>query len=184
MISRRRSGTGASITGDQLSSVLWHASQLRERRFDGRFGQWESRTAPSSGGIQSIHLLVLPCDASQFAGIYENEGHVLGGCGCDPSEALNLNANSVTTLTRATAGTTIQLFADPTRLAACYENYETLMWRDAGAMIATLCWIAEALELKAIPLGRHGTDIVRSFGLKAPVVGTGAVHIGAAQEDS
>jgi hypothetical protein len=177
VLARRRSRTGAATPVEQLASLLWHAMQLRERRFDGRFGLWESRTSPSAGGIHGIRLLVLPLEANEPAGVYDDVSHALGLCGCDPAAAKVLNGKSVADLTGATTGTTVQLLADPTLLAGCYENHETLLWRDAGAMIAILCLIAEALDLAAVPLGRCGTDIVRAFGLGNPFVGTGAVHL-------
>lgn len=178
---RRASRVGGRVPTGLLGSLLWHASQLRARRFDGRFGQWESRPSPSAGGIHPIRLLVLPLDQRDVAGVYDDGTHSLGGVGRGPAEAIALNAASVSTLTSATCGTTVQLFADPTRVAACYDNHESLLWRDAGAVTATLCLTAEALGLNAVPLGRHGTDIVHAVGLPAQVRGLGAVHIGSRQ---
>lgn len=175
----RRSRVGGNIRIGLLSSLLWHATQLRERRFDGRFGQWESRPSPSAGGIHPIRLLVLPLNERDDAGIYDDVEHSLGQIDRSAAAAIALNAISVKALTGALTGTTVQLVADPTRIAACYENHSSLLWRDAGAVTATLCLTAQALGLNAVPVGRHGTEIARAFGMLSPVLGVGAVHIGA-----
>ena len=179
VLAGRRSRVGGSVPTGLLGSLLWHATQLRERGFDGRFGQWESRPTPSAGGIHSIRLLAIPLDADDVAGVYDDATHAIGRLNKDAAAAIALNRASVTELTAAVAGTTLQLFADPTRLAACYDNHSSLLWRDAGAVTATLCMTAEALGLNAVPLGRHGDEVAHAFGLPAYVVGLGAVHIGA-----
>lgn len=180
----RASRVGRRVPTGLIGSLLWHATQLRARHFDGRFGQWESRPSPSAGGIHPIRFLVLPLDERDVAGVYDDSTHSLGRVEYGLAEAIALNAASVATLTTATAGTTVQLFANPTRLAACYDNHWSLLWRDAGAVIATLCLTAEALGLNAVPLGRHGTDIAHAVGLSAQVQGLGAVHIGSRQPAS
>jgi hypothetical protein len=175
----RRSAIGAAAEIDRIAALLWHATQLRERRLDGRFGLWESRTCPSAGGLHPISLLVIPLAVEGMPGIYLDGRHAIGVLEGDPADAISSNRTSVAALANSASGTTIQLVADTAILSACYENWTSLLWRDAGAMIATLSLIATALELTAVPLGREGTDIVRAFGLDAPFTGVGAVHIGA-----
>lgn len=184
VLSQRRSTIGGTPALARLASLLWHSTQLRDRSFDGRFGQWESRPAPSAGGIHPIRLLVLPLEPRAVAGVYDDAGHALGRCGLDPAQAVSLNRASVISLTGARFGTTLQLFASPDRGAACYENYGTLLWRDAGALIATICFTAEALGLSAVPIGRLGTEIVRAFGLSDGFVGLGGVHVGSIETRS
>lgn len=178
VLSARRSRTGSGISNGRIGSLLWHSMQLRERNFGGRFGQWESRATPSAGGLHPIRVLVLPTASDTPAGLYADDRHALCLCGTDPRNALALNLSSVVELSGATTGTTLQLVADTARIASCYDNYETLLWRDAGALTMTLCLVAEALGMTALPLGRIGTDIVQAFGLEEPIVALGAVHIG------
>ncbi len=75
-------------------------------------------------------------------------------------------------------GTTIQFAVDATLVRACYENPELLIWRDAGALAATICLVAAALDLTATPVGRIGDIIVKAAGMPDGFVGAGAVHIG------
>lgn len=149
---------------------------LRSRRFDGRFGEWESRTAPSAGGMHAVTLLVLPIGRGP-TGIYDDARHCLLAPP-NPESALEINLNSVGKLCGATTGTTIQLLADGRRYAACYEDQSSLMWRDAGALVAVLALVSTALSLHSVVLGRKGGDIARAAGL-GKWTAVGAIHIGA-----
>jgi hypothetical protein len=114
VLNSRRSATGGPVDERSFASLLRHATMLRMRRSDGRFGKWESRSAPCSGGLHAIHLLCLPIGDEGRAGIYDDNRHGL----LAPDElgrARELNAASVLALTSATAGTTLQLIADLSR---------------------------------------------------------------------
>lgn len=174
ILDARRSGTGADLPVEHLSSLLWHSMCLRERG-PGRFGLGrESRSAPSAGGLHPIRLLVLPVNG-KGAGIYDDHRHAL-----IPLEgaALELNRDSVSEILGIAAGTTIQFAADAALVDACYENASSLIWRDAGALVATMCLVAAALGLAATPVGRVGNAIVQAACLPGDFVGAGAVHFG------
>ena len=177
VLNARVSRFGGSLAPGDLSSALWHSMLLRERRPIGRFGlPWESRSAPSAGGLHPIHLLCLPIGENGPVALYDPDRHrhllLTGG-----AAAYAENAASVLELTGATAGTTLQFAADHSKIDACYENADSLLWRDAGALAATVCLVAAALELAAVPLGRTGTRILRAAGLPDPFIGVGAVHL-------
>lgn len=180
VLGERVSRNGGLVSERELASLLWHATLLRERRPVGRFGPpWESRNAPSAGGLHELRLLCLPVGAEGPSGLYDPEAHALRSVVADDRAARDLNVAGVAAMTGASAGVTLQIVADPTKVAACYENSESLVLRDAGALIATICLVATALELASVPLGRAGTGIVRAAGISEPFVGVGAVHVGA-----
>ena len=175
VLDARRSSTGGPLAREQLSTLLWHATRLRDRR-PGRFGLGrESRSAPSAGGLHPIRLIVLPIEGTD-AGIYDDHLHALAEI--DPS-ALGLNRSSIADILAVGAGTTIQFAADAELVASCYDNPHSLMWRDAGALAATMCLVATAIDLTATPVGRIGDSIVRAAGLTEGFIGAGAVHFGA-----
>lgn len=174
VLDARRSTTGATLTTDRLSSLLWHSMRLRERR-PGRFSiGWESRSAPSAGGLHPIRLLVLPVDGAD-GGIYDDHRHALAPVA---GAALELNRASIDEILGIGQGTTIQFAADAALVNACYENPASLIWRDAGVLTMTICLVATALGLAATPIGRIGDAIVRAAGLPDGFIGTGAVHVG------
>jgi hypothetical protein len=176
-LNARRSRAGGRLAEDDLASLLRHATLLRERRFDGRFGAWESRSAPAAGGIHALHLLCLPFGTNKTHGIYDADVHALRA----PhtlEDACALNMRSVATIANAEEGTTLQVVADRSRYEACYDHCDSLIWRDAGALIAVISLVATLLGLDSVPLGRHGDDIVRAAGLGAGFEGAGAIHVG------
>ncbi len=75
------------------------------------------------------------------------------------------NIEAVVAVLGARRGCTLRLIGDWAKLSAAYENAETLLFRDAGCLIATLCLCAEWLDLCACPLGFVGQDVVPLLGL-------------------
>ncbi len=174
----RRSAVGGPVGLDDLSSLLWHATALRARRADGRFGiPWESRPAPSAGGLHTIRVVVLPLDGTAQAGEYLPDHHALAPI--DPN-GIDANRASVAEMIGVTTGTTLQLACDLDLLAACYDNPETLMWRDAGALAVTIAFSATALGMASVVLGRTGAGVLNAAGIDQRFAAVGAVHVGAA----
>jgi hypothetical protein len=176
VLNDRMSSVGVALTANDLSSLLWHSTFLRARR-PGRFGiPWESRSAPSAGGLPPIRLLVLPIEDGAPSGLFDVGEHALVSIG---TVALDANRESIRNILGEVGGTTIQMAADQALLEGCYEHSNSLMWRDAGALIATICLVATALGLVATAVGRVGDTIVRKSGMPDAFVGVGAVHVGA-----
>lgn len=172
----RRSEIGSDVGVQDVSSLLWHATALRERRGDGRFGiPWESRPAPSPGGLHPIRIVVLPLNDETIAGEYLPDHHSVAPI--DP-EALRANRVSIAELLCAAAGTTLQFACDESLVEACYQHAPSLMWREAGALATTISLVATSLGLTSVILGRIGKDILSAAGVDERFAGVGAVHIG------
>lgn len=177
VLNARRSSTGGHVAEADLAAVLWRATTLRHRGSDGRFGMWESRSAPASGGLHGILLLVLPLEPAVPAGVYDLDHHALVA-DSGLKDARSLNQASVAELISATSGTTIQLVADARRYDACYTHWESLALRDAGALAMTICLAATARSLTSVVLGRLGSEIADAALMGDGYVGVGAVHLG------
>lgn len=175
-LNARRSRIGGSVEEDDLASLLRHSTLLRERRFDGRFGAWESRSAPAAGGLHALHLLCLPFDKRDACGLYDTEAHGLRAP-YSLESARALNRESVAKIADAEKGTTLQIVADRHRYEGCYDDCDSLIWRDAGALIAIVSLVATLLGLVSVPLGRHGNDIVLATQIGPGFVGVGGIHI-------
>jgi phage-related tail fiber protein len=120
-------------------------------------------------------LIALPVDHDEHHGVYDDRSHSL----VPVSQAvLNLNRTSVAEILGANAGTTLQIAADRALVEACYANSSSLLWREAGALAATISLVAAALRLEATLVGRTGESIVRAAGFPAEFSGAGAVHLG------
>jgi hypothetical protein len=178
VLNQRRSSVGAALDGELLASILWHASLLRRREGSGRFNlPWESRSAPSAGGLHPIRLLVIPIQDADRIGLYHPERHDLEVLAERDERLTPVNAANVRQLAGATDGVTVQLVGDASKIESCYEHSASLLWRDAGALTTILALVATAFDALAVPLGRVGTDLVRLAGMDAPWMGLGAVHL-------
>lgn len=168
------------MSWDDVGRLLWHGCRTLEPAGRGRAGiKTEHRASPSAGGLHPVsvvcHLrgddtpprLYLP-RTHQFAVL---DGAELG-CGAD-------NDHDVQQLLGTVNGCTLRFVGDLDKVRAAYENPESLLWRDAGALLATLCLTAEWLGLTAAPLGLVGTQHVRSLGFPTGrFAALGALQIG------
>lgn len=179
VLARRRSALGGSVSERELSSVLWHAMLLRERNRNSRFGEWESRAAPSAGGLHSLGIACLPVDGSPWCGLYDPEAHELRSSSSFEG-AVSLNRNEIDEILSSKHGITLQFIGYRRRYEACYQHWESLFWRDAGALLGIITMIATALGLEASPVGRNGRDIVAAAGFPTEYLAGGAIHIGSA----
>jgi hypothetical protein len=177
VLSARESAIAGPLAQGHLAALLWHVS-VRRRGGEGRFGQpWEGRAAPSAGGLHVISLLVIPIDPGPV-GLYDPASHHIR-LAASPEPLRRTNAESVKLLTASEHGTTLQFIADTERLSSCYDNSESLLWRDSGALAATICFVAACLRLTSVTLGRTGSDLVGLSSSASGFVGVGAVHLGA-----
>lgn len=75
-------------------------------------------------------------------------------------------------------GTFLTLVADMARPTSAYTNSETLVWRDAGAMLQVLALVAELFGLGFCPLGILGNEVVEALPLGKQLLAVGAAAIG------
>lgn len=182
ILANRRSRVGVDIPEPMLAATLKLVTMLRKRQTDGRFGNWESRTVPSAGGLHAIRILALPISGPANGGIYDARAHGLRKPD-DIDAVLAANRTDVAALCGAAAGVTLQLVCDSEAYGSCYDHPASLIWRDAGAICATAAFVAEALSLRAVILGRHGDQLLRLAGLPPVWTGVGAIHLGAKPDE-
>lgn len=143
------------IAPDELGPLLWYSARVR--RAGGADG-WQSRNAPSAGGLHPVELFVVPHpDVEVFH--YDPVRHVLGRLAGIAGGSLAKVCNSSRSILTSNEGALIYLACDQRRSEACYENAESLLWRDAGCVIATLQLVATWLKLGACPLGLLGEGL-------------------------
>ncbi len=77
------------------------------------------------------------------------------------------------------SGHWIALMADSRDLSRLYSDHQSLLWRDAGAVIQTMAFVAEASNLAFCPLGILGQQAVDALAPRdSGFVGVGVVAIG------
>jgi hypothetical protein len=69
--------------------------------------------------------------------------------------------------------------ADFVRARACYQEADSLIFRDSGALLQTLHLASEAYRLSALPLGILGGEVIRAIlPAGSGIEGVGAMVIG------
>jgi hypothetical protein len=94
----------------------------------------------------------------------------------DPPFAAALRASAAHCLPTPPA-TLLWLAACEERTAACYENAESLVWRDAGTLLATVGLTAHAMGLQAATLGVTGEPLISKTVWSMSVFGVGAMNL-------
>jgi hypothetical protein len=95
------------------------------------------------------------------------------------AEALSALRSSVLDLFPVGEGTILWHAAQPGRTFARYEHGESLVWRDAGALVAMTALVAEGLGLNCCPIGITGEPYLSSaLETEGRVVGVGGTVVG------
>jgi hypothetical protein len=90
-----------------------------------------------------------------------------------PNSVIKKAVSQVNECLSTQAGTVFWFVADLAR-SSRYSNPESLVWRDSGALLATIGFVAESLNLNCCGLGLHEIPILRRFlHLNESVIGVG-----------
>jgi SagB-type dehydrogenase family enzyme len=179
LTSRRSRRTFKTVSAEKLNALLWHSARVICLT-PPVASRWQHRSYPSAGGLHPIDLLVfIGREGSENVLLYDPLAHGLSKVvineGAYFTQLLDLT-NQVVPLEEATI---IWLGAQFERTLSKYENGESLVWRDAGALIATISLVAESLGLNCCALGITGEPFLsQMLNSRGKVVGVGGVLIG------
>lgn len=95
-----------------------------------------------------------------------------------PKEICNIWTAKCRVILPNANGMFLALVADLARPRSAYTNCETLVWRDAGALLQTLALVAELFGLGFCPLGILGGEITSSLPSSDQLLAVGAAAIG------
>jgi SagB-type dehydrogenase family enzyme len=177
--SRRTRRNLGELTRDRLSQLLWHSCKVKWA-MPASFGiRCQHRSVPSAGGLHCIDVVIISGTA---ATVYDPIGHSLQALDVEGAALSKLLQETVSVIGIG-SGTVIWFVADFDLMLSKYENGESLVWRDAGCLCATMCLVAEALQLGCCPIGitgePHLSDMLNSRGR---IAGVGGILIGASLE--
>lgn len=167
VLQSRRSKISGPIDLTRIAELLWYAAGTKGYASEGCSGlpvEW--RCSPSAGALHPI----------QIVAISENEGprwydamhHAFVRPRIDPANARTLNTSLVRAVLGDQYGYTLWLIADMEKADAAYENCETLVLRDAGCLISTVCLCAEWLGISTCAIGLLGKKMVGALQLPEP----------------
>ena len=152
-----------ALTIEQTSNLLWYSAGLRsERRVLSGAGCWSHTPTPSAGGCHPIDIFVMSNNLNPNAiYLYDSGTHALGKIATQNVSCLAQLWQTAMRVVPTLGGASLLWFvAQPARTLARYINGESLIWRDSGALAATICLVAEALDLNACILGVSGEPIL------------------------
>ena len=181
VVRARRSAISSAVAWPAVGNLLWHAFRPTGPSALGRAGMTtEQRANPSAGGLHSI-LPVCIAQNENTVRIYEPNQHAFISLSNVHPSTSKKNESAVHSVTGRSTGCTIRFISDFSKMSAAYVNPESLLLRDSGALLATICFYAEWLGLSSCPLGFLGQDLVPDLGLPNDrFVAVGAVQISSA----
>lgn len=179
VLEARRSAVYGPLDKYELAALLWYATGIRGWEQSGRSGfpiSW--RPAPSAGGLHPIEIVAISSCGDCEVMHYNPRDHSYGYWG-GPWDHLILDNSAKSTMAiGAASGWTLFMVADFGRTEAAYENPITLIFRDSGCLICTLCLCAEWLGLSSCPIGSLSQDLVAKLGYPEDrFLAVGAVQI-------
>ena len=177
---RRSRRTFKVISAEKLNALLWHSARAITITPPIHGARWQHRPSPSAGGRHPIDILIIgERRDSQDVFLYDPVAHKLCKLVVKETSSLDELVNLVNRVIPPEQATIILFGAQFERTLSVYKYGESLVWRDAGALIATLSLVAESLELNCCALGITGepflSQIVNS---KGKVLGVGGLLIG------
>jgi hypothetical protein len=170
--------TFARIDQELLATLLWFTAKTWRRTPTGRGARWEHRATPSAGGRHPIDTLLFETTPNRLW-LYDSLGHCLRQIRPRVPSMLRRLRAAVNQVLPVGQGTILLHAAQLARTAARYRHPDTLVWRDAGALVATTALVAEALGLSCCPLGITGEPFLsEALGSDARVLGVGGCIVG------
>lgn len=138
----------------ELSSILWDTMKIKKINVNSSGTIiWNHRGAPSSGGLASIDVFIINiADLPHNVYCYNPFDHSLEQLELKQIHAQNF-IDEANKLVNAQNATLFVYAVETTNLFSKYENAESLIWRDVGAIYAIANLAATSLELNSCPLG-------------------------------
>ncbi len=175
---RRSKRSFNALSKAELSELLWRCARTQAVA-DSEYGfELEHRPALSAGAIHPIHILV----DHHSTGSWQRYDSRLHGLHDIPGTSVlfeNLNQQCEATLANG-EGTRLLLVAEPGKTFAKYQRGESLIWRDAGVLLAIMAVVAEALGCAFCPLGITGEPWASRLAPTGILSGVGVALIGGA----
>jgi SagB-type dehydrogenase family enzyme len=151
VIEERRSNKDLlPLEENQLDSLLWYSSRTRDAYLDEDY-ILSKRTAPSAGAVHPIDILINHADDNFFS-IYSPFEH--GMYRLDfLEEKVQSFIDHISLAFPNRKGTLLWFIIHPYRTDKYYNNFESLVWRDAGALMQTIALTCSALGIGCCPVG-------------------------------
>lgn len=181
IVERRSNRNLEPINIESINKLLWYSAKAAHINIINNGYIISSRRAPSAGGRHPIDVIIsLPKLQIQERTLsyYNPFDHSLNLLSTHREISIDFfyHINGILPIGNAAV---IWFVAHPNRTSAKYENFESLIWRDAGALIYCFQLVSTALGLKTCPVGSLGEPYIsKLFKEYGNVYGVGGLLIG------
>lgn len=153
------------MTLAETGNLLHHLARDLSPARVGRAGlPVHERIAPSAGGLHPCSFVCVSNEEGLVL-LYDPLSHAFLPFKGDQQRLTDINRSDVEQILGAAPGVTVRIVADVSLVSAAYENPETLILRDAGALLPVAGMLAEWLGLLLCPLGFLGSSFVDQLSL-------------------
>jgi SagB-type dehydrogenase family enzyme len=169
------------LSHKEISHLLWYSVKRRSAIAErGRY-IWQHSPTPSAGGCHPIDILIMRISGeANRVFYYDPIGHRLAQIhepnedAQEKLERLAFQCSAVKSL-----GTLFWFAAQVSKTRSRYKNPDSLIWRDSGALMATIGIVATALSLNCCGIGPTGNPLIgRMVNGRAFIAGTGGCIVG------
>lgn len=150
---------------EELSGLLKLSCAIRASK-DSEFGQIQSRTSPSAGGLHAFDILTCGTNGLENLALYDPNYHTLGRISGVTKLDLRKYEDKMQELFPNSKCGSIILLANREKYSAKYGNWESLALRDSGAFLGIMHLCAARLGLKFCIGGVLGNEISEINALK------------------
>ena len=176
VLATRRTVRDLDALGWEALGPWLHATHRVQQTREAELGfALTRRPSPSAGAIHPIHLAIAEPGADRWAR-YDAFSHELVHFESNVSPAEVHEA--MQPLVETCSATLVLLVAEIGKTAAKYEDYASLIWRDAGALLATMGLSAHGQGLGFCPLGATGSPWAERLLEQRGLAGVGAAFVG------
>lgn len=168
---RRSRRDGGMPDCDDVAALLWYCAKTQEISIEASGYQWEHRSAPSGGGRHPIDILVANYQGkTESLYLYDPLGHALMRLGGINQEGLTSFIATVNDVLPINEACIIWFAAQFDKTLSKYQDGESLVWLDAGCLLATTYLVAETLRLNCCAIGITGEPHISGILSTAPLV--------------
>ena len=176
---RRSSRNFRKLSLDEISSVLWASSKVKSLSVQKNGYILTHRPASSAGARHPIDIIILSATLNCKEFHYYNPfDHSLNRLKLEKFSVDDF-LNHVESVIPFGDGTIVWFICHPHRTSAKYDNFQSLVWRDAGVLIHSLQMVCSALGLNSCPVGSLGEPFIsQGFSPLGEIFGVGGIIIG------
>lgn len=159
---RRTRYGGIPLEREQLSSILWLTAKTLSQVSPDERQLHKFKPVVSGGAKHPIWLLTLEGLRDRLCAYFYDDGiHALRRAELGYEEPCRVALERALASCRSPDGTLLIFAADWRATHAKYENPESVLWRDAGALLQQFALVSSAMNLNCVPMGHLGEALLQ-----------------------